>query len=41
VDEKLKETDSLAKKSRAQVVDELITAVSTVEPKLHVNFTHK
>jgi len=41
VDAKLKEIEALAKKSRGQVVDELIKAVSTVEPKLHINVVRK
>ena len=41
VDTKLKEIDMLAGKTRNKVVDELITAVSSVQPKLHVNVTHK
>jgi len=41
VDGKLKEIDALATKTKSKVVDELITAVSSVQPKLHVNVTHK
>jgi hypothetical protein len=37
VDIKLKEIDSLQQKKQAQVVDELIVAVATVDPKLHIN----
>ena len=39
VEAKLAEIDSLAKKAQAKVVDELIVAVSTVKPQLHVNVT--
>jgi superfamily II helicase len=37
VDSKLKEINTLAEKSRGKVLDGLIAAVTTVEPKLHVN----
>jgi hypothetical protein len=36
----LKEIEALAKKSEAQAVEELIEAVGTAKPKLHVN-VHK
>jgi hypothetical protein len=41
VETKLKEIDGLAKKSRQGVVDDLIKAVCSVDPKLHVNVVHK
>jgi hypothetical protein len=40
VEAKLEEISALAEKSRAKVLDELIKAVGTAEPKLHVN-VHK
>jgi len=41
VDAKLQEIDALAKKAKPQVVDDLITAVCSVEPKLHINVKKK
>jgi hypothetical protein len=38
---KLTEIDGLSKKSRQGVVDDLIKAVSSVDPKLHVNVVRK
>jgi hypothetical protein len=40
VEAKLKEIQELAKKSEATAVDELIAAVGTVNPQLHIN-VHK
>ena len=40
VEAKLKEIQRLAQKSEAKAVDDLIEAVGTVKPKLHVN-VHK
>jgi hypothetical protein len=39
--EQVSKKDVLAGKTRIKVVDELITAVSSVQPKLHVNVTRK
>jgi len=37
VDGKLQEIDTLAEQAKLKVVDGLINAVCTVEPKLHIN----
>jgi len=37
VNAKLKEIQNSAEKSREEVVEELVRAVCTVEPKLHIN----
>ncbi|EGX44327.1 hypothetical protein AOL_s00193g55 [Orbilia oligospora ATCC 24927] len=41
IEGKLKEIEEAGKKSRAQVIEDLIKAVTTVEPKPHINSKHK
>ncbi|KAF3092947.1 H(+)-transporting V1 sector ATPase subunit G [Orbilia oligospora] len=41
IEGKLKEIEEAGKKSRAQVIEDLIKAVTTVDPKPHINSKHK